>query len=202
MKRNTLNFVVDLISLVVMLGMVWTGLLIHYVLPPGHGRGHGMSLWGWDRHGYGDVHFYLALVLMGLMVVHIWLHWAWVCATISKTLGSESSGKFKRGIYGIIFLIIIGVLIAGSLYWVNGQVGSNTKQNSEHDNHEESSLISGRTTLIEAARIGGITVEELIKKLKLPSDIDQQEQLGRLRQRYNFDMHDVRNIVEKNLHTK
>jgi len=34
MKRNTLNFYVDLASFLVMFALLVTGLLIHYVLPP------------------------------------------------------------------------------------------------------------------------------------------------------------------------
>jgi len=71
MKRNTLNFWIDLISFLVMLCLIWTGFLIHYVLQRGTGGEHGgqgLALWGLGRHDYGDIHYYLAPAMMGLMV--------------------------------------------------------------------------------------------------------------------------------------
>ena len=92
MKRGTLNFWIDLISFLVMLGLIWTGLLIHYVLPAGtsgrHG-GKGFVLWGLDRYNYEDIHFYLALTLIGLIVTHIWLHWSWIYTTMKRLLETK-----------------------------------------------------------------------------------------------------------------
>ena len=44
MRRNKLNFLIDALALLAMLGMIATGLVIRYVLPAGsggHGRGGG-----------------------------------------------------------------------------------------------------------------------------------------------------------------
>ena len=35
-------------------------------------------LWSMTRHEWGAIHFYLALVFVVLMVVHIVLHWNWI----------------------------------------------------------------------------------------------------------------------------
>ena len=47
MRRNTLNFIVDAVSLLVMFGMIATGLIIRFILPcssskqkPDHGHSH------------------------------------------------------------------------------------------------------------------------------------------------------------------
>ena len=193
MKRNTLNFLIDLFSLLVMLGLILTGLLMRYVLPHGQGRGRSMTLWGLDRHGYGDIHFWLAAALISLILVHVWLHWEWCCTTISKMLGGKAPGKTRQNIFGVIFLIILIVLIAGGSYWVRTQVQTATYESRQSD----PSFISGQMSLSEAARIGGMTAAELIRKLKLPADTDPHEWLGRLRRFYGFEMQEVRNIVEK-----
>ena len=89
MKRATVNFIVDLVSFVDLLGMAFTGLIMKYVLPPGTGGlgrlQHGglgrediKSLWSITRHEWGNIHFYLALLFLALMVVHIILHWSWI----------------------------------------------------------------------------------------------------------------------------
>jgi len=88
MKRSTLNFVIDLISFVDLLGMIFTGIIMRYILPPGTGgRGGGGSdgigrhikyLWSMTRHEWGSIHFYLALAFIVLMTAHILLHWTWI----------------------------------------------------------------------------------------------------------------------------
>jgi hypothetical protein len=203
MKRNTLNFWIDFISLLAMLGLIWTGLLIHYVLPPGtggRGGGHGLILWGLDRHDYGNIHFYLALTLIALMVIHVWLHWSWVRATVKKLAGMELTTDTKGTVSGIVLLIIIVALMIGGLLYAEQLVVSTTRSIGHQTIEGESALpshISGQTTLSQAAEIGGIPVEQLILHLKLPSDVDINERLGRLKRQYGFEIHDVRRILEK-----
>ncbi len=202
MKRNTVNFWIDVISLLPMLGLTWTGLLIHYVLPPGTGGRHGdqaLTVWGLGRHDYGTVHFYLALTLVALMVIHLWLHWSWVCATVRRLAGKGSHASDREGVYGIAALVVIGALILVGLLLARSQVKSGTGAiEPKVTEHETSSSlqISGQTTLAQAARMGGIPVEELIAKLRLPADVNVDEPLGRLKRQYGFEIHDVRNVLQ------
>lgn len=89
-KQVTLNFIVDLISFINLLGLACTGLIMKYILPPGTG-GYGRGfrggrgpveeikyLWSMTRHEWGYIHFYLAVGFVTLMVVHIILHWSWI----------------------------------------------------------------------------------------------------------------------------
>ncbi len=198
MRRNTLNFWLDLFSFLVMLGLIWTGLLVHFVLPPGtgaRGGGHGLRLWGLGRHGYGDIHFYLAIVLMGLMIIHVWLHWSWVCATLNKLVGMKSKTSAQRVVSGITLLATLAILMIGGQFWARGQVEStDSTLEREMVKHEAATSvhISGQTTLVEAARIKGVQVEALISQLNLPANVDVDERLGRLRRRYDFEIDDVR----------
>jgi len=89
MKKSTLNFIIDLASFIILLGLVFTGSIIKWVLPPGSGgRGRELSggmggehireLANLSRHQWGDIHFWLAAGFTALMVVHIILHWSWI----------------------------------------------------------------------------------------------------------------------------
>jgi hypothetical protein len=89
MKRTTLNFVVDVVSFIALLGLIFTGSIIKFILPPGssglgreisggRGRSEIKELWSMARHDWGDIHFYLAIAFVVLMAVHIILHWGWV----------------------------------------------------------------------------------------------------------------------------
>ena len=69
----------DVVSLLDLAGLVFTGIVMKYPLPPGSGRGiNAKELWSMNRHEWGSIHFYMAVVFVILMVIHIILHWTWV----------------------------------------------------------------------------------------------------------------------------
>jgi hypothetical protein len=106
----------------------------------------------------------------------------------------------KYSLYGIGILLVLSVFIILSLFLVKSQVkyakdGARGYYASEWEEDERFHSITGQTTLAEAARIGGIDVEELIRQLDLPDDVNRDEQLGRLKRRYGFEIGEVRRIV-------
>ncbi|UCG56371.1 MAG: DUF4405 domain-containing protein [Phycisphaerales bacterium] len=129
MKVNTLNFWIDLASFAVLFALAVTGLLIHYVLPPcGSCSGSGctqenaLTLWGLDRHDFGKVHFYLAVATVTLVVIHVCLHWTWVCSTVCGLFGLKASSGDRRRMYGLLFLILLIAVTIAVLYWAKTQV--------------------------------------------------------------------------------
>ncbi len=200
MKRNTIHFCIDVLTLAAFVGLAWTGCLIHYILPPRHGRAKGieMLLWGWDRHDYGQVHFYLAISALALVLVHVWLHWAWVCSTVASFWDRAKVPYGKRLIYGLIVFLLLTAGAAGSLIWVNSQVKTNTQEQGRRANESSEIHIErlGQRSLQELSQISGVPLERFITELKLPADVDTTEQLGRLRRKYSFEMDDARNVME------
>ena len=125
MKRNSWNFLIDGLSLLVLLGLVWTGFLLHYVLPPGVRGGQGLRLWGWLRHDFGDIHYYLGWTMIALMVLHIVLHWRWVWATVRQFFGrgrEKIRRRWRRVAAGVVLLVFLAVLLVGTLLWAKQQV--------------------------------------------------------------------------------
>lgn len=127
MRRSTLNFLIDVISFAVFLGMIATGLLIRFVLPPGSRGGKGLSLWDLDRHEWGDLHFWLAITLFGLLLVHLVLHWSWVCQvarTIIKAPAVEPASRSaaKRTAIGVSILAGCMALVAAFLFLAGANV--------------------------------------------------------------------------------
>jgi hypothetical protein len=118
MKRGTLNFIVDTLTFLVMLAMIASGLLIRFVLPPGSGERR--SLWEYTRHDWGDVHFWLAVSLAALVLVHVALHWAWVCGIVQSWLPrGRSAGPrspARRNLAGGALLIVVAGLVVGFLW--------------------------------------------------------------------------------------
>ena len=125
MRRNTLNYLIDLASLVVVLSMVGTGLVMRFVLPPGTGGrygGGGLRLWGLGRHDWGGVHFWLAVALGCLLIVHVALHWEWVWGTTRRLVqgGREpvpTPSSRVQNLCGVGLLVAAACLFA-ALLWI------------------------------------------------------------------------------------
>jgi hypothetical protein len=108
MTRPRLNFLIDAVAFVAFVFLTTTGVLSRYVLPPGSGRY--ATLWGLDRHGWGDIHFWVAVLLLGTLALHIVLHWRWV-VTMVRGQRSEASGiRVALGVVGLLGLLGIAAV--------------------------------------------------------------------------------------------
>ena len=98
MRKITVNFIIDMVSLIDLVCLVCTGIILEYVLPPGSGglgrelhEGRGREpvkdFLSMTRHEWGDIHFYLALAFIAMMVLHIVMHWGWIKAYFRNTFG-------------------------------------------------------------------------------------------------------------------
>jgi hypothetical protein len=100
MARSTVNFILVLVSFLNLLVLIFTGCVMKYILPPGtgglgrtlhggSGRGiHIKELWSMTRHEWGSIHFYLAVVFVVLMIVHIFQHWKRIKCYV-KSVGNQ-----------------------------------------------------------------------------------------------------------------
>ena len=120
MQKNTLNFLVDAVATVAMLLIIATGFLLYLILPPGSRGGHGLEFWGLGRHDWGDIHFWAAVTLLGLMVLHVLLHWDWVCLTVYRWVNPQGFREKRltprrQAVYGGVFFVGVLVLVGGFL---------------------------------------------------------------------------------------
>lgn len=119
MKRTTLNFAIDAATFVVMLAMITTGLLVRFILPPGSGERR--ALWEYSRHDWGDVHFWLAVALGSLLLVHIALHWSWICSLVLSWVPHADSSirrksAIRRNRAGAALMIVVAGFVGGFLW--------------------------------------------------------------------------------------
>jgi hypothetical protein len=90
--KQKLNFVIDALMFFCLLAMAGLGFLMKYALPPGrqawakYGRNVELTWLGWDRHDWGEIHLYLAFVLLGLLVIHLILHWQMILGLYARLL--------------------------------------------------------------------------------------------------------------------
>ena len=125
MRRSALNFVIDAVSLAAMLGLIATGLIVRYILPAGsggRGRGAAQSLWGLTRHEWGDVHFWLAVGVVALLIIHLALHWTWTCVLVRRWVAPGKPplprlGSWRRHAYGVGLLASVALFLA-AFTWI------------------------------------------------------------------------------------
>lgn len=110
MSKNRINLVVDLLAYLAMAGLIAMGIILHYRLPPGSGSD---AMLGLSRHEWGSIHFYAALSLLVLVVLHIVLHWKWVTHTTGALFGGEGRPKPGAGLGGAALLVVLGLVLAG-----------------------------------------------------------------------------------------
>jgi hypothetical protein len=113
-NRNKLNLVVDVLAYLCMVALASTGLLLLYRLPPGtdgrHGGKPALTLLGLGRHDWGGLHFYIAVALLLLVVLHIALHWQWVKHTLGSLCRRRAVQKPGTGHPGAVSLIVLGLV--------------------------------------------------------------------------------------------
>jgi hypothetical protein len=118
--RTSTNLWLDVASLVVMIGLAATGGLIHFVLPAGSGRSH--TLFGFGRHDFGQLHFYLAVAAIALLALHVLLHWSWICSVAANALGRETPSRRAQTTWGLALLLGIALFLGGGLWWASSVV--------------------------------------------------------------------------------
>lgn len=213
MRRNTINFLVDAASALVVIGLVATGLLTRFVLPPGSGSWR--LLWGMGRHDWGDVHFWLAVVGGVLLLAHMALHWQWVCVTVLRlcrvaTSERDAPRRWRRNAAGVALVGLVVLLFWGFVWGARLAVrdsapvserggpawrGGETADGSELDRGGES--VRGSMTLAEAAATGPMPVQTLRAGLMLPDGVSVDERLGRLSREHGFGMSRVRDVIRE-----
>ena len=82
-NKSAILYWTDAAMLVLFGALAATGIVLHWVLPPGSGGrpgGHPArnELLDLSRHEWGDIHFWIAAAMVALVVVHLALHWGWI----------------------------------------------------------------------------------------------------------------------------
>ncbi len=90
----TLLVLIDLLGAILLAALAITGGILRWHLPPGSGHAeHGQGpklLLGMNRHGWGDVHFWLSIGFLIVMFVHLYQHRAWITARLAPASGAQT----------------------------------------------------------------------------------------------------------------
>jgi hypothetical protein len=109
MSRTIVNFLLDTVLLVAFVLLVGCSVVVRFVFPPGPSAT-GWKLWGYDFDQWAGLQFSLVGALFVGIVVHVMLHWSWVCGVLASRLSSDRKGRVDEGlqtIYGVALLIAV-----------------------------------------------------------------------------------------------
>ena len=114
MTRQRWHLLIDTLMAAAGLAVLATGLLMWFVLPA-HSRG--ATVWSLDRHSWGELHFYAALVVLAMLLAHLAVNWGWVCNVVAR-LFVKPDGKLGRSklIAAAAAVVLIASGLTGFLY--------------------------------------------------------------------------------------
>ena len=108
MKKNTLNFWMDILIFVDFIALIFTGVLLRNVPSALSGT----TIVGIARKEWVDLHWVLALSLIFFILIHLALHWHWAKASSKKYL---RLGPKTLVISVALIIIFFGIVLPGYL---------------------------------------------------------------------------------------
>ena len=120
-SRAWINFWLDLLLLVVFATLLIVAAVVRFVFPTPLDSA-GWVLWGYTYDDWANFQFALVATLALGVLLHVMLHWTWVCGLIATRLRGNRKGlKNDSGIqtlYGvgllIVVLTVVGVTVAAA----------------------------------------------------------------------------------------
>ena len=200
-RRTATNLILDGLGALLMMGLVCTGIVLRFALPPGSNKD--KSLWELSRHQWGGVHFWVAVALLLVVLLHVANHWTWVVAvTVGRKSGvrEPAASRRRQWLSGIVLLFAL----AGSISvfsWLalrHAQPAGDARGSvrTGPPKGKRTAELHGAMTLSEAAAVTGLPVEEVRKRLGLPDSIPDGDTLGRLGRRSGFTLGEARERLD------
>jgi hypothetical protein len=114
-----INFWLDAALLVCFLFLIWISVIVRFVFPQAEAA-NGYELWGMALGEFMDLQFaVLAAFIFGILL-HLMMHWSWVCGIIGSRFLRSGDGKKRvlddgqRTILGVgLLIVILNVMGAG-----------------------------------------------------------------------------------------
>lgn len=109
LKKHTQNVIIDFISFLCMMVLAITGILLHFRLP--HGS-HDATLMGFSRHQWGEFHFWVAIIFISGIFVHMLLHIPWIKSVLSPKEDIQRKYNVLIFSFSVYVLLIFTFLVA------------------------------------------------------------------------------------------
>jgi len=217
MKKTTLNFIINVFMFLCMSGIVGIGFLIKYTLIPGqerwivYGDNVELYLFGMDRHEWGTIHLIIGFVLLGLLVLHIFLHWKTITCQYNRIIQRKVVNKLMTILFITLcsLLIIVPFLVKPKVSKIEhgeGREATNDSQTKrERNTNEKEKLknskqvveIRGYMTFYDISKKYKVPTEYIKKTLNIPKSIPDKQRLSLLRKKYGIEMSNVEEIIRE-----
>lgn len=179
-----------------------------------------LYLLGMDRHEWGAIHLIIGFALLVLLVLHIIFHWKVIVCLFNRIFQIKSI----RTLLSLLFLgicalfIVIPFMVKPEVLTINHGEGRHASHDSLRMNqqgimkdtsgkedrnevkfHKEQKLsqieIRGYMTLEEISEKYKVPTDYIKTKLNIPQSTPDDERLSRLRQKYGFEMNEVKEVI-------
>jgi len=116
--RTAVNYWLDIALAVTFLALIWMASVVRFVFPYG-AVAFEYRLWGWSVEDWRTAEFAALCGFTVLVVVHVTLHWNWVCSVSNSLIRRRSRVRDDGGrtLLGVALLIAILHLVAAGLLW-------------------------------------------------------------------------------------
>ncbi len=202
MKRIDWNYLVDTLLFIFLGGIAFIGFLMGLVIPKGSGASESAKYFlGLHRHEWGNVHFYLSIGFVVVVIIHLILHWSWI--------KGKARVLFKRGWTTALILTPLASFLVLFIFWAlypkalrtsndyGGRAGREHRAEVLREEPTSPLLINGQMTLREVERATGISAAKIARVLGLSADVNLDETLGQLRKKFPFTLKEVRDAVAR-----
>ncbi len=121
---SVVNFWVDVAILAALLLLIWESATLQFIFPAPTLAG-GWTLFGLTYDQCRDIEFATLCTFSLGILIHLMLHWNWVCSVIATQIlpNSERPDEGMQTIYGvatlIVLLLLIGAAIIVALFFVH-----------------------------------------------------------------------------------
>jgi hypothetical protein len=109
MTRTLINFILDATLLINFSALIFSSVITRFVFPPGPDA-RGWRLWGLSYDQWASVQFATVAIMALGVLVHVMLHWSWVCGVVATRLARDKRAQLNEGtqtIYGVGLLILL-----------------------------------------------------------------------------------------------
>jgi len=214
MTKPNWNYLVDVVMFALMGAMIFIGVMMAFFLASGPVTDETTKyVWGLHRHQWGDIHMILSFVFTALFVIHIWLHWGWIKGATRKLLRSPATLILILLLPALVILVAWSVCEKDSAAYAGfGRRAGARLRSAEvpplssppmandvavKKDQPKRVEINGRMTLSDVEKATGIKAEKIAGELGLPKDAPLDQNLGRMRRVYNFQIEQVRDLINK-----
>jgi hypothetical protein len=220
MKKTDWQYLVDTLLFLCVVGIVFIGFLMGFVLPKGPAALESAKYFlGLHRHQWGNIHFYLSIAFTTLVIIHLMFSWRWI--------KSKSRQIFKKGWSSMLIVTALASILVLTTFWAfyprypgayedyGVRAGAKAKEHNPGneglpvhqetiflDDGTEAIVITGQTTLKQVADATGIPVKEIVAELGLPAKISPNESFGRLRKQYPITIQGARDTITEMLNKR